>query len=248
MNKWIRIAAGIGAVALIIILFWITIAFTGNPVSRILAVRSADEYIKEKYPDLEVEREDSYYEFKSGSYNVKYFKRKSKDIHFQIEMDYLARLKYDGYKEDVESKWNTRQRLDEEFSNYVENIIRENLNYDFNMVVPSTFSDEEEDLSWLEIDMVFDLHDIPLEQDLALYIYEEDRSWERLAQVMLEVDGLMEENKIDIVKYTINLEEEWDKKSNERDTLGVYDFPKEDIDSKELAKILEEFFYKYNNE
>ncbi len=113
-------------------------ALVGNPISKILATRTADKYIEEKYPDLKVHREETYYNFKDGNYGVKYLDRKSKDIHFTIGTDYLGRLSYDGYERDVLSKWNTRLRLETEYSNYVEKIIKDNLDYDYNMILPST--------------------------------------------------------------------------------------------------------------
>ncbi len=248
MNKTIRILAGIGAVALIVFLLVITMALTGNPISKILATRTADKYIAEKYSDLKVHREETYYNFKDGNYGVKYTDRKSKDIHFTIGTDYLGRLSYDGYEKDVLSKWNTRLRLENEYSNYVEKIIRDNLDFNYDMVLPSTFGEEEKDkqISKLKIDMIFDLENIPFEQEITLYIYEENRTWERLAEVILEVNELMEEKNLDISKYTIVLGEPRGNESKVRESLGVYDFPKELLDSSNLPKVLEAFFNKYN--
>jgi len=248
MNKTIRILAGIGAAVLIILLLIITMAFTGNPISKTLATRTANKYVEEKYPDLELYREETYYNFKDGNYGVKYTDRKSKDIHFTIGTDYLGRLSYDGYERDVLSKWNTRYRLEREYSDYVENLIRDNLDYDYDMILPSTFGDKEEDVSDLEIDMIFDFHNIPFDQYITIYIYEENRTWERLAEVILEVDELMEEKNLDISKYTIVLEEKVeDGEMKSKESIGIYDFPKELLDSEDLPKVLEDFFNKYND-
>ena len=249
MKKTIRILAGIGVGVLIILLLIITMAFTGNPISKALATRTADKYIEEKYPDLEVHREETYYNFKDGNYGVKYIDKKSKDIHFTIGTDYLGRLSFDGYERDVLSKWNTRLRLENEYSNYVEKIIRDNLDYDYDMILPSTFGDKEKDesLSKLEIDMIFDLDNILFDQYITIYIYEENRTWERLSEVILEVDELMEEKNLDISKYTIVLEEPRGEESKVRESLGVYDFPKELLDSENMPKVLEKFYNNNNN-
>jgi len=116
------------------------------------------------------------------------------------------------------------------------------------MVLPSTFGEEEKDkqISKLKIDMIFDLENIPFEQEITLYIYEENRTWERLAEVILEVNELMEEKNLDISKYTIVLGEPRGNESKVRESLGVYDFPKELLDSSNLPKVLEAFFNKYN--
>ena len=244
MNKTIRILAGLGAAALIIFLFIITMAFTGNPISKVLATRTANKYMEEKYPDLEVQREETYYNFKDGNYGVKYIDRKSKDIHFTIGTDYLGRLSYDGYERDVLSKWNTRLRLESEYSNYVEKIIKDNLDYDYHMILPSTFGEGEKDenLSNLEVDMIFNLENIPFKQEINLSIFEENRTWERLAEVILQVDDLMKEKNLDIFKYTISLEgKREDGKIDPEASIGVYDFPRELLNSEELPKVLEDF-------
>ncbi len=46
--------------------------------------------------------------------------------------------------------------------------------------------------------MIFDFHNISFDQYITIYIYEENRTWERLAEVILEVDELMEEKNLDI--------------------------------------------------
>lgn len=242
MKKALRILAGIGAIVLIILLVIITMGFTGNPISKILATRGANKYVEENYSDLDLLREEAVFEFKRGFYIVKYYKTKSKDIHFGIETDHLGRVTNDGYKEEVLSKWNTRIRLEDEFIDYVEKIVRDNLDYDFNMVHPSTFGDEEgERVSNLEIDMIFDLHNIPFEQHLSIYIYEEDRSFQKMSEVLVEVDKLMEENSINISKYTIVLEEPMDDESGMGAMLEILGFPKEYIDSEDLPKALEDY-------
>lgn len=242
MKRAIKIFAGIGGVVLIIILVVLTMSFTGNPISKVLATRSADAYIDEKYPDLELMREETYYEFKRGNYIVEYRQVGSKDIHFGIGTDHFGRITDDGYEEEVRSKWNTRERLNDELNDYVNKILRDHLDYDFDMILADTFGDEEneERVSELEIDMIFDLENIPLDQYLSIYIYEEDRSLEKLSEVLLEVDALMEANNLNISKYSMVLVEPMDDETSFDDTLGVQDFPKEDLDAEDLIQRLEE--------
>lgn len=249
MNKTKRILAGLVALALVGLLLVITMAFTGNPISKALATRTANNYVKKKYPDLNIQMEESYYNFKDGNYGVKYLDRRSQDIHFTIGTDYLGRLAYDGYERDVLSKWNTRIRLDREYGVYVERLIKNSLDYDYYMLLPSTFGngEKDKDIEKLEIDMILDLENLPLDQYISLYIFEEERTWERLAEIMVELDELMEENNLHISKYTISLRERGEEgKIVPQESLGVYDFPQELVKSQNLAKVLEEFFNKYN--
>lgn len=248
MSKPIRIAAAIGAIILIIFLLFVTMALTGNPISKALATRTANKYVRGKYADLDLNREETYYNFKDGSYNVKYANKKSKDLHFTISTDYLGRLYYDGYERDVISKWNTRLRLDQEYRMYLEKLIRDNLDYDYSMILPSSFADEkDEGLDILEIDMPFDIHSFPFEGHLTIYIYEENRTWERLSEVILEINEFMEKEGIDIAQYSIILQEKVEEGSLMGDSTGVYNFPSSNLNSENLPKVLEEFFKKYND-
>lgn len=250
MKKPIRILAGLGAIALIIFLLVITMSFTGNPISKLLAIRAADKYVEDKYSDLNLERDESFYNFKDGYYYVEYLKEDSKDINFDIKLDYLGRLKYDGYKEDVLSKWNTRMRLEDEYSAYVGNIIRNNMNYDFDMITSSTLGDENEEnkMEELDIDMRFDLHNIIFDKELSIYIYEDDNSIEKFEEIIVELNKLMEKENIDISRYTIVSEKKENQESNLDGIIGIFNFPKENLDSDELRKLLEENFNEYNKE
>lgn len=106
------------------------------------------------------------------------------------------------------------------------------------MILADMFGDEtdEELASQLEIDMFFDLQNLPLD----------NRTWDRLTQVILEVDELMEENNLDISKYSIILEEPREYGNIAGHSLGIYDFPKENLDSGDLPREMEDFFNNWN--
>lgn len=242
-NKPLRLLAGGAGIILIILLLILTMSLTGNPISKVLATRTADKYVEDNYSDQGFIRDETYYNFKFTSYAVEYYKGNSKDIHFNIETDYLGRLNYDGYQEAVLSKWNTRMRLNDEFNDYVEKLLRDNLDYDYNMINADNLNDENsENLSKLEIDMVFDFQNIALDHYLTIYIYEENRTLEKVEEVILEVDDLMEEYNLDISRYSIILEEPRDENDIMGENLGVFEFPKEYIDSENLPERLKEFY------
>lgn len=240
-NKPLRLLAGGAGIILIILLLILTMSLTGNPISKVLATRTADKYVEDNYSDQGFIRDETYYNFKFTSYAVEYYKGNSKDIHFNIETDYLGRINYDGYEEAVLSKWNTRMRLNDELNDHVEKLLRDNLNYDYNMINVDNLGDDDENLSALEIDMVFDFQDLPLNKYLSIYIYEEERSWGKVEEIILEVDDLMEENNLDITRYSIILEEAMDDESHIGESLGVFEFPKSYIDSKDLLEKLKEY-------
>lgn len=241
-NKGLRILAAIVGITLIIFVLILTMGFTGNPISKVLATRSANNYIEDNYSDLGLTRDETVFEFKHGYYIVKYFKENSKDIHFGIETDYLGRVTLDGYDSAVLSKWNTRMRLNDEFNAHIDKLLRANLDYDYYMINVDNLNDENsENLSELEIDMVFDFQNISLDHYLTIYIYEEDRSWERLEEVILEVDELMEKNNLNISRYSIVLEGARDDESTMGEILGVFEFPKGYMESVNLLEKIKEF-------
>ena len=138
--------------------------------------------------------------------------------------------------------------MDQEYRMYLEKLIRDNLDYDYSMILPSTFADEKDDgLDILEIDMPFDIHSFPFEGHLTIYIYEENRTWERLSEVILEINEFMEKEGIDIAQYSIILQEKVEEGSLMGDSTGVYNFPSSNLNSENLPKVLEEFFKKYND-
>lgn len=80
-NEKVLIYTSIG-VALAIILFFVG-AFFGNPVSRVLANKAANDYLKTHYTDLEPEKESAFYNFKDAKYVVRLQDKNSPDSQFR---------------------------------------------------------------------------------------------------------------------------------------------------------------------
>ncbi len=57
---------GLGIICAIFLLFFY-IAFFGNPICRILADRAADKYIETHYKDLDLNRDEIFYNFKDDT-------------------------------------------------------------------------------------------------------------------------------------------------------------------------------------
>ncbi|MFR7836339.1 MAG: hypothetical protein ACLU31_06995 [Ezakiella sp.] len=79
--KKVLIYTSIG-VALAIILFF-AVAFFGNPISRVLANKAANDYLKTHYTDLELEKERAFYNFKDAKYIVRLQDKNSPDSQFR---------------------------------------------------------------------------------------------------------------------------------------------------------------------
>ncbi len=102
-------------------------AFNGNPISKMLANSNADKYVKEKYGNLDVKRDETYFEFKTSKYVVKYQSDKLKDLNFEVHCRLNGKVSYDTYEEDVLNNFSTFTRLDSELR---EKIYKENIDGD----------------------------------------------------------------------------------------------------------------------
>ncbi len=119
-------------VILVIILLASPIAFfsnalNGNPVSKMLVNSNADKYVKEKYSNIDVKRDETYFEFKTSKYVVKYQSDKLKDLNFEVHCEMNGDVAYDTYEEDVLNNFSTFKRLDTELR---ERVFEENIDGD----------------------------------------------------------------------------------------------------------------------
>ena len=112
--NWRKFFIGLGIVCAIFLLFFY-IAFFGNPISRLLAEKSADKYIEIHYKDLDLIRDRAYYNFKDGYYIVRLRDKNSEDTKFYLGFDSFARIKADTYYSIL---FNTSIRLSDELNAY----------------------------------------------------------------------------------------------------------------------------------
>ena len=109
---------GLGVFCTLILLFFY-IAFFGNPISRILAEKSATKYIETHYKDLDLNRDRAYYNFKDGYYIVRLRDKNSEDTKFYLGFDSFGKLKQDTYDSIL---FNTFIRLSDELNDYGEKL------------------------------------------------------------------------------------------------------------------------------
>ncbi len=81
--KKVLIYTSIG-VALAIILFF-AVAFFGNPISKVLANKAANDYLKTHYTELELEKERAFYNFKDAKYVVRLQDKNSPDSRRYVD-------------------------------------------------------------------------------------------------------------------------------------------------------------------
>lgn len=112
---WLRILAAVSAFGLLFIAAWITLSFTGDPISAALSQRAAKDYIQQSglyTMGFEVSR--AAYNFKLGGYLVHAVSPNNPDLHFDI-ICRNGKVDYDTYQSDVLENGNVISRFQEEY-------------------------------------------------------------------------------------------------------------------------------------
>lgn len=113
-QKTLKILASVTAFAILIGLGWFSNALIGNPVSKILAVNTAEKHLAKAYPGTDYIIERVSYNFKDGNYHAFIKSPSSMDTEFSLYITMLGQLRLDTY-DDVLNGFNTAQRLEQEY-------------------------------------------------------------------------------------------------------------------------------------
>ena len=121
MKKILKILALILAVVLLCVVGWFANAFLGNPVSKALAVSTANEYMAAQYGDTDYYIESVGYSFKTMDYYAHVRSPSSIDTQFVLYLDMLGNLERDTY-ESVLSGSITARRIESEYRAYTDRV------------------------------------------------------------------------------------------------------------------------------
>lgn len=238
--KKVLIYTSIG-VALAIILFF-AVAFFGNPISRVLANKAANDYLKTHYTELELEKERTFYNFKDAKYVVRLQDKNSPDSQFALSFDSLGHLKYDSYGD---RELNTFRRYVEFLNNLSDEIANENgFDFDFRL----SPSSEEYYRYSLHVDQIFDADDLPSPVNTHFESYAESPSLEGIMDNLKKMQTVLSKRKIPVESFSgmiIPLADKAEKGKAEtwRNALSVFDVPENvivDGDMKALKKIYDD--------
>ena len=176
-------------------------SLVGNPVSKFLATKGAEEHLAKNYSDKDFVVEEVNYDFKTGGYYARVTSPTSIDSHFSLSFNWLGKLELDCYDDDVTSGWNTAMRLEDDYRNAVKAVTESK---DFSEKyfiaygeIPCILSDypiDEEHPEYalqkeeLVLDKVYDIREVGANHGkLVLYAYDEEVTVERLSELLLEV-------------------------------------------------------------
>ena len=199
-KKVLKVLALVVAIALIIGIGLFANALVGNPVSKFLATKSAEEHLAKNYGDKDFVVEEVNYDFKTGGYYARITSPTSIDSHFSLSFNFFGELKLDCY-DDVTTGWNTAMRLEDDYRNAVKTVTESK---DFSEKyfiaygeIPCVLSDypiDEEHPEYalqkneLVLDKVYDIREVAAEHGkLVLYAHDDEVTYERLAELLLDV-------------------------------------------------------------
>ena len=238
--KKLLIYTSIG-VALAIILFF-AVSFFGNPISKGLANKAANDYLKTHYTELELEKERAFYNFKDAKYVVRLQDKNSPDSQFALSFDSLGHLKYDSYGD---RELNTFRIYVDFLNNLSDEIANENgFDFDFRL----SPSGEEYYRSYLNLDQAFDANDLPSNVVANFKSYAESPCLEDIMDNLKKVQAVLSKRKIPVESFSgliipLADKEDEDKAETWRNALNVFGVPEKvivDGDMKALKKIYDD--------
>ena len=178
----------------------------GNPLSKWLATNTAENRLTEEYSDKDYEIDRVIFSFKDGSYHAFIVSPSSPDSEFSMSLDMMGKLRWDSYEDRVLSGENTAARINKEYRAATENVFTSpafpyysHIEYGDIEFISREWVDAEDLPAYalftedLVLDQVYDIRELgKAAGHLVLYIYDEDVSVEKAAEILLEVKHLMD--------------------------------------------------------
>ena len=222
-KKILKILALVVAIVLIIGVGLFANALVGNPVSKFLATKSAQEHLAKNYGDKDFVIEEVTYDFKTGGYYARVTSPTSIDSHFSLSFDWMGKLVLDCY-DDVTTGWNTAMRLEDDYRNAVKAVTESKdfsekyfLAYGEIPCVLSDYPIDEEKPEYalqrkdLVLDKVYDIREVGANHGkLVLYAYDEEVTVERLSELLLDVKNKFDKSGVTFkaVEFILELTKE----------------------------------------
>ena len=219
---------------LAIIFAFICLAFFGNPISRLMAEKSATKYIEANYKDLDLNRDRAYYNFKNGYYIIRLRDKNSEDTKFFLGFDSFGRLKVNTYDSIL---FNTWIRLSDELRDYGKSLEKE-YNFPYEISLTTVNDDIEEKLT---LDQKFDFNNLKEDVNAQAFGYVKKPSLEECLDILCDLQKIMDKTSLKVTKYSIILIPEENKKPDgEAESWGgsisVHDVPQEVLRNKDIKE------------
>ena len=125
-TKILRIAAGTVGVLILAVLISITHSYTGDPISKMMAKKKAIDHVEFLYDFEQADYDiiDSGYNQTYKAYDFTFQDKKSKDTKFTVTSDSMIGFLSDDYKEMVDERGSTVERLEKELADDAKNTVQ----------------------------------------------------------------------------------------------------------------------------
>ena len=247
-----KITAWFTSVVLVVVGALVAFVPFGNPLSKYLVTKNAESYIAENYQNTDYEIEDVAYDFKTGNYYVQVQSPSSGDSSFTIYAGTNGKIGYDTYEDAVSQKWNTANRINNEYWNTTKALL-ESEKFPYNQHIAFgniEFADSDTPVgadvpkyaiftSELELDGVYDINEMGAKAGhLTIYIYDEDVSVSRLSEILLGIKGLFDKESVSfyIIDCVLEYPRAEDGSAAKDDRVEVMNFLYGDIYEEDLEE------------
>ena len=258
MKKTIKLISIALCAALVLTVLYFVFGFFGNPLSYLLAKRSASQYLEENFGDSTFLVEDIGYNFKTGSYYARITDPTSQDSHFTVYFNGLGQYTYDT-QDSIKYGYNTYSRVNQQYWDLVESVLYEgngiiNCSISFGDLKTTEFEvfsyttedgqvehyrmdkDYGLDFSTLELDKEYDI--LALGRDygrICLYVHDPVVTVERAAELLLEVKAYLDARNLPFHGIDFRLCEPRNEQGQMTGTqIDLYDFLYTDIYEEDL--------------
>lgn len=219
-KKTKKILAGIVGILIIIGLIAFANSMIGNPISKMVANKTAKNYLVENFPNSDFHVEGVDYSFKDGSYYARIESTSSADSSFSICISATGKIRYNLYEESVLMRGNTVNRLDSAYRDLADTVLGSST---FPYTTHIAFGDLEftsneqvqngdalpyalvrEDL---ELDRIYDIPALGTKAGrLILYIQDDTVTLERAAEIMLHIKQIMDDSGVPFYAMDFHLD------------------------------------------
>ena len=206
-TRILKISALCLAIVLIVGVCAFANSLVGNPISKMMARKTAEKHLETKYPSTDYEIEEVSYSFKDGGYYAHVVSQSSMDGNFTSRLSMLGKLKSDDYSARVEGHGNVANRLFFEYRDMVDTVLD---SYAYPYTVSMGYGDLEFDRelgketvegaltrSDLVNDKSYNVGALGAKNgELVLYIDSDTVTNEKAAEILLKTKELMDQSGI----------------------------------------------------
>ena len=202
-KKVLKIIAFVIAIALILGICWVANGLNGNPISKMLAKKGANEYLEANFPDTDYYIEELGFSFKFSNYYAHVRSVTSIDTQFTLHIDMLGNVYFDTY-DSVTGGFVTARRVEQEYRELTNQIFENpsfpypsDIGYGTLEIYPREALDDpnvngipdyalvQQDLI---LDQIYDIRELGRQAGhLIIYVESDTISFEKAAQIMLGI-------------------------------------------------------------